>query len=85
MSSLNAVSVYALVDGQLKYQDVEEIISNNTILAEGHFITTVIYRQSPHKLANEDCEYTHTRWMIFIDGAYKASGISGTERTNVNV
>lgn len=82
MSALNAISVSKMVDKRLEREEVEEVIHNNTVLTEGHFVTTVIWRQPertvPVGLPEDKKTYVETRWMICVDGVPQSSGIAST-------
>lgn len=79
MSALNAISVSKMVDKRLEREEVEEVIHNNTVLAEGHFITTVIWRTPELTVPIQgNPTYTETRWMILVDGESKSSAVSST-------
>lgn len=80
---MNTAKVTKLVDEFLQRQEVEEVISNNTIEAEGHFVTTVIWRQPEQTVPiysenAKDAKYVETRWTVLIDGTPSSSGDVGT-------
>lgn len=79
---LNTAEVTARIRARLERENVAEVISNATVEADGHFITTVVWRQNPITLpirGEEKC-YTEIRWMTAIDGGDSInSGIVSVE------
>lgn len=80
---INTAKVTKLVDERLQREKIEEIISNNTIEAEGHFVTTVIWRKPEQTVPmysdnGGDIKYVETCWILFIDGRMDSGGVVGS-------
>lgn len=79
---LNVNIVGKMVDKDLEERErVDEVINNNTVEAEGHFVTTLIFRREPFNVSDLDIKQSmvETRFIIYIDGQRSMAGEVGTE------